>query len=200
MVFPGLGGQWVGMAKGLMPIKIFADCIEKCHQILAPRGIDLKHLLLSDDKNSMSSMTNKFCATTAIEIALMDVIKALDIVPDGIIGHSFGEIAAAYADGCLTAEEALLVTYYRGVVTESDKKIPRGIMAVVGMSWNEVRKMLPKGVHVVCNNGKDTVVISGIDNHSSCCSHKRIIAIKVWKRRPKNWSKPLIRKESLSVN
>ncbi|CAG2163067.1 unnamed protein product, partial [Oppiella nova] len=154
-LFPGLGGQWVGMAKALMPIKIFADKIEECHEILKPYDIDLKHLLLSDDKNSMSNMTNKFCATTAIEIALCDVIQALGIIPDGIMGHSFGEIAAAYADGCLNTREALLVTYYRGVVTESDKKIPKGLMAVVGLSWNEAKKLCPKGTSVVCNNGKE---------------------------------------------
>ena len=132
-LFPGLGGQWTGMAKALMPIKAFADKIEECHEILKPFGVDLKHLLLDvDDKDSMSTMTNKFCATTAIEIALFDLITSLNIIPDGIIGHSFGEIACAYADGCLTAREALLVTYVRGVVTESDKKIPKGLMAVVG--------------------------------------------------------------------
>ena len=166
-LFPGLGGQWTGMAKGLMPIKRFADKIEECHKVLEPFGVDLKYLLLSDDPNSMSTMTNKFCATTAIELALFDLITSLGIVPDGIIGHSFGEIACAYADGCLTTEEALLVTYIRGIVTESDKKIPRGLMAVVGMSWNEAKKICPKGVSVVCNNAKDTVVLSGM----SCLCH-----------------------------
>ncbi|CAG2118326.1 unnamed protein product, partial [Medioppia subpectinata] len=163
-LFPGLGGQWVGMAKALMPIKIFADKIDECHEVLKPHDIDLKHLLLSDDKNSMSNMTNKFCATTAIEIALCDVILALGITPDGIIGHSFGEIAAAYADGCLDTREAMLVTYYRGLVTESDKKIPKGLMAVAGLSWNEAKKLCLKGVSPVCNNGKDTVVVSGLYN------------------------------------
>ena len=75
-VFPGLGGQWVGMAKALMPIKLFANKIEECHQILKPFGIDLKNLLLSEDKDTMSTMTNKFCATTAIEIALYEVDKS----------------------------------------------------------------------------------------------------------------------------
>ena len=160
-LFAGLGGQWIGMAKALMPIKLFADKIEECHRILVPYGVDLKYLLLSDDKNTMSTMTNKFCATTAIEIALFEVFKALDIIPDGIIGHSFGEIAAAYADGCLTTDEAMFVSYIRGKITESDKRIPKGLMAVVGMSWEETKKILPNGVSVVCNNGKDSVVISG---------------------------------------
>ena len=145
-----------------MPIKIFADKIEECHQIFKSFSIDLKYLLLSDDKNSMSSMTNKFCATTALEIALFELMKAIDLTPDGIIGHSFGEIACAYADGALTVKEALFVSYIRGKITESDKRIPKGLMAVIGMSWDEVIKICPQGVSVVCNNGRDSVVVSGI--------------------------------------
>ncbi len=160
-LFPGLGGQWTAMAKALMPIDIFADKIEECVQILKPYNIDLKYLLLSDDKNTMSSLTNKFVATTAIQIALFEVLLKLDIIPDGIIGHSFGEIACAYADGCLTTEEAILTSYWRGVVAESDQSIPKGLMAAVGLSWEEMKKLCPKGVYVVCNNAKDLVTISG---------------------------------------
>ena len=160
-LFPGLGGQWIGMAKALMPIKTFADKIDECHQILEPYDIDLKHLLLSDDKNVMSTMTNKFCSTTAIQIALFEVIKALNIVPDGIIGHSFGEIACAYADGCLNTREALMISLVRGRVTENNTSILKGVMAVIGMSWNEAKQICPKGVSVVCNNAKNTVVVSG---------------------------------------
>ncbi|CAG2101429.1 unnamed protein product, partial [Medioppia subpectinata] len=60
LLFPGLGGQWPAMAKALMPIKIFADKVEECHQILHEFGVDLKHMLLSEDKTSMSTMTAKF--------------------------------------------------------------------------------------------------------------------------------------------
>jgi fatty acid synthase len=159
--FPGLGGQWPAMAKALMPIDIFANKIEECAQILKPFNVDLKHILLNDDKNSMSTMTNKFIATTSMQIALVEVLRKLDITPDGIIGHSFGEIACAYADGCLTTEEAVLTSYWRGVITESDDKIPRGTMAAVGLSYNETKKLCPKGVFVVCDNSKDLVTISG---------------------------------------
>ncbi|CAK9854874.1 unnamed protein product, partial [Sphagnum jensenii] len=158
--FPGLGGQWPAMAKALMPIDIFANKIEECAQILKPFNVDLKYMLLTEDKNSMSTMTNKFIATTSMQIALVEVLQKLDITPDGIIGHSFGEIACAYADGCLTTEEAVLTSYWRGVITESDHKIPKGLMAAVGLSWDETKKMLPKGVHVVCDNSKDLVTIS----------------------------------------
>jgi fatty acid synthase len=155
------------MARALMPIDIFADKIEECAQILKPFNVDLKHMLLNDDKNSISTMTNKFVTTTSMQIALVEVLKKLDITPDGIIGHSFGEIACAYADGCLTTEEAVLTSYWRGVITESDHKIPKGLMAAVGLSWNETKKILPKGVHVVCDNSKDSVTISGKNSYFS---------------------------------
>jgi fatty acid synthase len=97
---------------------------------------------------------------------MFDVLQKLNIIPDGIIGHSFGEIACAYADGCLSTKEALLASFYRGFVTENDLNIPKGLMAVVGLSWDETKKICPKGVHVVCNNSSDAAVVSGktIDN------------------------------------
>jgi fatty acid synthase len=159
--FPGLGGQWPAMAKALMPIDIFANKIEECAQILKPFNVDLKYMLLTDDKNCISTMTNKFVTTTSMQIALVEVLKKLDLTPDGIIGHSFGEIACAYADGCLTTEEALLTSYWRGVITENDGKIPKGKMAAVGLSWEETKKLCPTGVYVVCDNSKDLVTISG---------------------------------------
>ena len=145
-----------------MPIKIFADKIEECHKILSEFGINLKHMMLSEDKDAVSSMTGKFCATTSIEIALFEVMKAVNIIPDGIIGHSFGEIACGYADGCLNTKEAMITTYIRGVVTENDKKIAKGLMAVCGLSKVEAKKMIGPELGIACYNAKNTVVISGI--------------------------------------
>ena len=160
-VYTGLGGQWVGMAKALMPIKVFADKIEECHQILHPFGVDLKHLLLSDDNNTMSTLTNKFCATTALQICLTELMKTLGIIADHFIGHSFGEIAVAYADGCLTTEQALMAAYYRGISLIDI--MPNGFMSVVGLPWQEAKASIEgvQGVFVACNNGKASVVLSG---------------------------------------
>ena len=168
-LFPGLGGQWTAMAKALMPIKIFADKVEECHQILSEFGMDLKNLLLSEDKTIISTMTAKFCATTAIEIALFEVLKALDITPDGIIGHSFGEIACAYADGCLPTKEAMIVTYLRGVITEGERdagNMERGSMILCALSKAEAKKIIPPEVVIACNNAKNTIVLSGLKRFS----------------------------------
>ena len=59
------------------------------------------------------------------------MLKSFGVCPDGIVGHSVGELGCAYADGGLTAEEAVLAAYWRGrCVLEAD--LPPGGMAAVG--------------------------------------------------------------------
>lgn len=48
---------------------------------------------------------------TAVQLALIDVLKVLKIEPDYLIGHSIGQIACAYADNCLTLEQAMMCSY-----------------------------------------------------------------------------------------
>ena len=62
----------------------------------------------------------------------MKLLEEMDLKPDGILGHSVGEIACGYADGCLTAQEAMLSAYWRGKCIEGAKLEP-GAMAAVGM-------------------------------------------------------------------
>lgn len=65
------------------------------------------------------------------QIALVDVLTAVGIVPDGIIGHSVGELGCAYADNCLTAEQMILAAYYRGLASLETEFI-YGAMASIG--------------------------------------------------------------------
>ena len=61
----------------------------------------------------------------------MDILKAVGIEPDGIVGHSVGELGCAYVDGCFTAEQMVLAAYYRGrALLERD--LIKGLMAAVG--------------------------------------------------------------------
>lgn len=64
------------------------------------------------------------------QIALVKLLKEMGMVPDGILGHSVGEIACGYADGCLTAQEAVLSAYWRGQCIEAAKLAPGGMAAV----------------------------------------------------------------------
>jgi fatty acid synthase, animal type len=118
------------------------------------------------------------------QIAQIDLLTAIGIKPDGIIGHSMGETAAAYADGCATMEEALLASYYRVKVSNEVDHVA-GAMAVVGkldstkssrlnflflnyilflftgMGYSEIKDILPSEIEVACHNSNKNCTISG---------------------------------------
>ena len=62
---------------------------------------------------------------------MFEVLKAIGIKADGIIGHSHGENSCAYADGCLSLEETMLVSWTRGAHSIEMNTI-KGMMAAVG--------------------------------------------------------------------
>ena len=64
-------------------------------------------------------------------MALIDLMKSLDVTPDGMVGHSLGELACGYADGCLTLEQVILSAYWRAKCV-LDAKTPPGSMLAVG--------------------------------------------------------------------
>eukprot|EP00061_Rhincodon_typus_P015491 g43197.t1 len=88
------------------------------------------------------------------------MLKALGLQPDGIVGHSVGELACGYADDSLTHEEVILAAYWRGRCIK-EAKLPAGAMAAVGLTWNECKMQCPEGVVPACHNAEDTVTISG---------------------------------------
>ena len=77
-----------------------------------------------------------------------------------MVGHSAGEIAAGYADGGLTAEEAILFYEARGRAFEETQK-EAGAMAAVSLSWAQVQKKLPPAVYAACSNSAKNVSVSG---------------------------------------
>lgn len=67
------------------------------------------------------------------QIAQIDMLAKLGLKPDGIIGHSVGELACGYADGSLSLKEAVLAAYWRGRCIK-EASLPPGGMAAVGES------------------------------------------------------------------
>lgn len=161
LVFSGMGSQWLTMATSMMSLEPFARSIHQSAAVLKPLGINLIELLTKNDPELWKSTVNPFVAITSMQVALYDVIKLLNIKIEGIIGHSFGEVACAYADGCLTLEQAILTSYWRGKIVEQSK-LPRGVLAAIGLSWEETKKRCPPGIVPACHNGSDSVTISGL--------------------------------------
>lgn len=97
--------------------------------------------------------------TTAIQIALVDALASKGLCPAAVVGHSSGEIAAAYAAGAITAKEAMLIAMYRGVAATTQTK--PGAMAAVGLSWAQTENHLVPNVGIACDNSPNSVTISG---------------------------------------
>ncbi|CAD0204515.1 unnamed protein product [Chrysodeixis includens] len=159
-VYSGMGSQWAGMGAQLMRIPVFAAAIERCRKALEPKGIDIVHIITTTDKTIFDNILHSFVGIAAVQIGLTDVLRELGLVPDGIIGHSVGELGCAYADGCLTAEEMILSAYSRGLVSLQTEFI-RGSMAAIGLGYDKISKLCPPEIEVACHNGPESSTISG---------------------------------------
>ena len=116
-------------------------------------------LLNSDDKDLFGQAEFSQPLCTALQIALVDLLATWKITPVGVVGHSSGELAAAYAAGALTAEDAIIAAFYRGYVCKTAKKT--GGMAAIGIGKAEVSTYLESGVRVACENSGSSVTLSG---------------------------------------
>ncbi|KAJ8954469.1 hypothetical protein NQ314_007075 [Rhamnusium bicolor] len=159
-IYSGMGSQWVGVGRDLMKIDIFRNTIKRCAAALKPYNIDLEDILTNTSPTTFDDIINSFVAIGAVEIALTDVLYSLGIKPDGIAGHSLGEVGCSYADGQITVEQATLLAFARGYAS-TNVKLPPGLMAAVGLSKEECQKLLPNDIFIACHNGTNSVTITG---------------------------------------
>ena len=166
MVFTGQGAQWPQMGGDLMDSNmVFLGSIRRLDRHLqsmyehSPEWTIEAELREIGKKSRvhLTEFSQPLC--TAIQIALVDTLADLGVLPHAVIGHSSGEIAGAYAAGALTAEEAIICALHRGAVTNLLKR--SGAMAAVGMSWQETEKYLDGNVAIACENSPNSVTISG---------------------------------------
>jgi len=96
---------------------------------------------------------------TAVQIALVNLLRSWGLSPASVVGHSSGEIAGAYAAGALTRDVAIKLAYLRGFVTKCVKQ--RGAMAVIGLGRYAAESFLVPGVVIACENSGSSITISG---------------------------------------
>ncbi|KAF7494247.1 Fatty acid synthase [Sarcoptes scabiei] len=169
-VYTGMGCQWSGMGEDLDRIPVIAEVFDRCSTALKQLNeeISLESLLTSNEpKLLQSSPINSFVAIAAIQIALTELLKFLDIQPDHYIGHSIGELLCAYADGCLTLEETIQCAYLRGKSIEEMliKRNRFGGMAALGCTLEQAneycRKYSEGKISIACLNSIESVTVSG---------------------------------------
>lgn len=113
----------------------------------------------NEDKAKLSRAEFSQPLCTALQVALVDLLASWGVTPSAVVGHSSGEIAAAYAAGALSKEGALITAYYRGFVCRNPWKA--GGMAAIGLGKAEVLPFLIPGVGIACENSNSSVTLSG---------------------------------------
>ncbi|XP_011883843.1 PREDICTED: fatty acid synthase-like, partial [Vollenhovia emeryi] len=159
-IFSGMGSQWPGMARQLFSIETFQRSLRRCADALALYDVDLMNIIMNATDETFENVMNSFMSIAAIQVALMDVLTLIGIHPDGVVGHSIGELGCAYADGAFTLEQTVLTAYCRGKALLESKLKP-GAMAAVGLSWEEAEKICPPDITRACNNSANLITISG---------------------------------------
>ncbi|MBI9001217.1 alpha/beta fold hydrolase [Corynebacterium sp. CCM 8864] len=141
-VYSGFGSQHRKMAKELYELSpLFRERLNELNEIIGfESGWSLTDII-TDDEQTYDTETAQV-AITAIQIALTDLLAHLGATPAAVAGMSMGEIAAAYAAGGLSAEDAMRVACHRSrLMGEGEKSLPEdqlGAMAVVEFSVDEL--------------------------------------------------------------
>ncbi|GAM86518.1 hypothetical protein ANO11243_045320 [Dothideomycetidae sp. 11243] len=172
--YAGQGAQYYNMGRELLDTwPEFTASLHRANKHLASIGckFDVLTELQRDDKHS-SVNEPRFGQTlsTAIQLALVNQLSALNVTPAAVAGHSSGEIAAAYAAGFISFEDAMTISYHRGRLV-SDllatlKETPGGMLAV-GASSNTVEHYIAElrddssKVKIACYNSPMSVTVSG---------------------------------------
>ncbi len=160
-VFPGQGAQWLGMGRQLHGrFPVFAQAFDEAAAALDARlRIPLRQVIWGADPEALENTEFAQPALFAIEVGLAALWQSWGVRPDLVLGHSVGEITAAYVAGVLSLEDAAKVVAARGRLMS---QLPAGgVMVAVSAGDDEVAPLLSEGVSIAGVNGPRSVVLSG---------------------------------------
>lgn len=175
-VFTGQGAQWAGM--GLELVQTSEACktiIQRLDDRLArlpekdrPEWSLVEELgrVGNDSRVNEAMISQPIC--TAIQILQVALLEAAGIRLTAVVGHSSGEIAAAYAAGRISADDAICIAYYRGLCSSrsSGPGGESGAMMAVATSVDDIQELLSEPefrgrVCIAAINSQASLTVSG---------------------------------------
>ncbi|RAK74691.1 type I polyketide synthase [Aspergillus fijiensis CBS 313.89] len=170
-VFTGQGAQWPAMGRELQEIGVFQNSLLQADNYIASLGSDFSlvmELNRSGEKSRINEPRFSQVLCTVVQVALVELLRYWQLRPKAVVGHSSGEIAAAYASGALSREAAWRIAYFRGVHSEQIATLlpnTRGSMLAVNISEAGIRSYLDRVTQgeavVACINSPTSVTVSG---------------------------------------
>ncbi|CAM2919179.1 type I polyketide synthase [Mycobacterium intermedium] len=181
-VFPGQGSQWVGMGVELLDTApVFAQHIDACAEAFA-EFVDwslIDVLRGAPGAPGLDRVDVVQPVLFAVMVSLAELWKSVGVRPDAVIGHSQGEIAAAYVAGALSLRDAAKVVTLRSKLLTG--LAGPGGMVSIACSAEQARELLvpfENRIGIAAVNGRAAVVVSGevaaLDELIAVCTDKQL--------------------------
>ncbi|NQY11876.1 MAG: acyltransferase domain-containing protein [Flavobacteriales bacterium] len=155
-VFSGQGPQWFAMGRELLKSdEGFKATIMKIDKLLSKHAdwSLFKELSKPENQSRIAETNVAQPLLFAVQVALYEKWKAIGVEPDAVLGHSIGEIGAAYASGAITLEQAVKVVYHRSRL--QSEIAGTGKMLAVALTLEEAQELI---------QGKESKVAIGAVN------------------------------------
>jgi myxalamid-type polyketide synthase MxaD len=160
-VFSGQGSHWRGMGSGLYRREpVFRAALDECARLFDELAgwkliAEIGGERLDDTRIAQP-------AIFAVQVALAALWRSWGIVPDMVVGHSLGEVAAAHFAGALSLEDAARVVFHRSRLMKRVEG--QGRTAVVGLPLPEARELIAgwdSGLALAGSNAPATSALAG---------------------------------------
>lgn len=163
-VFTGMGPQWWGMARELLssegPFADEARRIDAVFTDIAGWSV-VEELLRPEEESRVTSTAIAQPANFLVQVALYAALREYGIEPAVVVGHSVGEVSAAYVTGMLSLHDALLVSYHRARLQATTAGT--GGMLAIGLPAEAAREVIAadSSVDIAAINSPSAVTLAG---------------------------------------
>ena len=164
-VYTGMGPQWWGMGQQLYAESpVFKQAVDEADAAFqAHSGWSILAEMQADEEASRMAR-NEIAqpANFIIQVGLTALWKSLGVTPQAVLGHSVGEVAAAYVSGALSLSDAALVSYHRSRCQQ--KMAGQGGMLAIGLGADaakDIAALFPGQVSIAAINSPTSVALAG---------------------------------------